>query len=269
MTLEFWNGIPIFDDSTDPDLLFAPQFGRGLVERDFELDPIEMRDAPRAMELIPRSEWDARFEEQERQQSGLDHIYLRAGWPHLDQGSHGYCWSHSVTHAIMIARQRDNQPYVPLSAFAIAATIKSGRNEGGWCGLAMKFARERGIPSQSLWPQGRADFRTFDKPEVWANALLHRPDEDWFDVSAAVHGQRLSEEQMATSLFLNQPCAHDNMAWAHSVAVLRWVRVEAGSFCPLILNSWRGWGNKGLGILRGRYARIDGACGVRTVRIAA
>ena len=79
----------------------------------------------------------------------------------------------------------------------------------------------------------------------------------------------LSEEQMATSLFLGQPCAHDNMAWAHSVAVLRWVRVEAGSFCPLILNSWKNWGNKGLGILRGRYARIDGACGVRTVRIAA
>lgn len=271
MTIEYLNGVPIIDDNTDPDLLFDPQYARGAEPRNYDEFPEEMFDAPDKINLIPRSEWDARIDEQEREQSSLWHIWNRKPFKLLEQAQYGYCWSHSVVHCVMFARLRDNQETVPLSAFSIAATIKNGRNEGGWCGLAAKFARERGIMPQSLWPQGRADWRNFDKPEFWAEAAKYKIEEDWYDLTRPVHGQRLSDDQMATALLCNQPGAHDNMNWYHSVAVVQLVRIEPGSYGFRFPNSWGpGWGDRGWGILRmgTRQGRIDGGLSVRTTTIS-
>ena len=262
--IEYWNGIPIIDDSTDPDLLFNPQYARGAEPRDYTVDPEEMFEAPSGIKVIPQSEWSARIDEQNREKSSCADVWERSGAIHLNQGSYGYCWSHSVTHAVMVSRLMQNQPHVPLSAFAVAATIKSGRNEGGWCGLSAKFARERGIPSQEKWPQGRADWRAFDRPDVWEDAKRFLVTEDWFDLTRPVHGQVMTFEQVATCLLSGVPVAADFMWWRHSVTPLQLVQVEPGSFGLKILNSWLDWGEKGFGILRGSRARPDAAVAIRT-----
>lgn len=266
MALELWQGYPIIDERSDIDYAF--RFGeRGLVERDFSVDPIEMGDAPNTMTLYSESEWDALFEQQEEQESSLSHIYERAGWEPLNQNPAPYCWAHSVVHLMMLLRMRDNLPHVPLSAFSVAATIKKGAMQGGWCGLSMKFIREFGVMPQSIWPQQDANYRKYDQPENWKAALQYRPRDTWFDTSASVYSQKMALQQMATALFNNQPCAHDNMTWAHSVAILRMVRIEKGSWGLMCLNSWPGWGKRGQAILRGNFQRIDGAVGIRTTEM--
>lgn len=54
-------------------------------------------DAPGQLKIIPRSEWDARYEEQEALQSSLEHVRMRGNFgkiiPSLDQNGQGY--SHS------------------------------------------------------------------------------------------------------------------------------------------------------------------------------
>lgn len=263
----------LVDDSTPSDQLFRPMFGRGLVPRDYTQDPPEMFDPPSAIKLIPRSEWSARIKELEERKALLSDVRMtgNAGEmiPNLDQGQNGYCWGHSTVHAVMMVRAVNNLPYVPLSAYAVCATIKKGVNEGGWCGLSAKFLRERGVPSQALWPQGDRNYQQHDKPEVWANAALHKVTEEWVDLSAGhVADQNLTFDQAMTCLLNGMPCALDYMWWAHSVCGLDPVEVEAGSYGIRILNSWLEWGDKGTGVLRGDKAKPDGALSIRVTGVS-
>lgn len=267
----------IIDDSTSSDVTHPSGVGFGLVPRDYNVDPVEMFAAPTTIPLIPRSEWDARIDEQERLQSSLEHIRLTANGgqpiPSLDQnkgdGVHwGYCWAHSTTHTVMLHRAVANLPYVPLSAFAVACIIKNYANDGGWCGLSAKFARERGIPSQKFWPQKNLD-RANDNPETWADAAKHKITEDYVDLTRDVWGQNMTFDQVATCLLSNIPCALDFNWWGHSVCGIRLVRVEAGSYGIKIWNSWAdSWGDRGMGILRGSKAVPNGAVATRTTTIS-
>lgn len=251
------------DDSTPTDVTHPGSFGRGLVPRDFDVDPPDMFAAPTDMPLIPRSEWDDRIAEQEKEQSSLEHIRLRAGIPSLNQGQVGYCWAHSITHTVMLARAAANQPYVPLSAYAVAATIKKGRDEGGWCGLSAKFAREKGIPSQAIWPQGDRNYTQHDNAATWADAAKHEITEDWVDLTRDVWGQNLTFDQVATCLLLNIPCALDFNWWSHSVCGLRLVK-SGGGYGIKIWNSWGdSWSDRGMGILSGTKAIPNGAVATR------
>lgn len=258
----------LIDDTTPLDNLTRPENGRGLVPRNYATDPPEMFAPPSSIPLIPRSEWDARIQEQDRTGSSLEHLWRRSGHPHLVQGEWGYCWGHSVTHTLMTDQLKRNAPFVPLSAFALCATIKKGANEGGWCGLAAKFARDRGIPSQALWPQGDADYRRHDTPEVWADAAKNKIVEDWVDLTRPVWGQNLTFDQVATCLLLNIPCALDFNWWAHSVCGVRLVRIESGSYGVRILNSWERWGEQGFATLQGSRAIPDGAVATRAATAA-
>lgn len=87
---------------------------------------------PSDIEIIPRTEWDARFDEQEERKSSLEHVYLSGpgGTPafeNLDQGTEGYCWAYSVGHSIMMHRLKCNLQYVRLNPHSIAAIIKKVR----------------------------------------------------------------------------------------------------------------------------------------------
>lgn len=181
------------------------------------------------------------------------------------------CWAHSTVHCVMITRARDNMPYVPLSAYAVAATIMSGRDEGGWCGLSAKFLREKGVPSQAIWPQGeRTTWRNYDKPETWENAARHRVEEDWVDLTRQVYDQNLTFDQVASCLLCGIPCAVDFNWWGHSVCALDLVEVSKGSFGIRIWNSWSdAWGDRGMSVLQGKKAIPDGAVAIRTTRASA
>lgn len=163
----------------------------------------------------------------------------------------------------MLLRGVMNQPHVRLSAHAVACKIKSFRDEGGWCGLSAKFQREQGCPSVAFWPEKSMN-RSHDRPEVWANAGLHRVSEEWVDLTRDVYDQTLTFDQVATCLLSRIPCALDYNWWAHSVCGMDLVEVESGSFGIRILNSWTdGWEDRGTSVLRGNKAIPDGAVALR------
>lgn len=252
----------VIHETTDNDLVFPINYGRG---HDPDQVVPMMFAPPGDMELIPESEWDARIQEQEEQESSLTHLYRRSGMKHLDQGQSNYCWGHSLVHTAMLSRLSRNLPLVPLSAFGVCAPIKNGRNDGGWCGLSAQFARDRGIPSQTFWPQGDFDYRKYAaRDDVWQNAALHKITEDYVDLTRPVWGQNLTVQQVATCLLLNIPVVLDFNWWGHSVCGIRWKKIENGSYGPEILNSWKGWGDNGLATLQGSRGRPDGALATRS-----
>lgn len=272
---ELYKGsIPIYDPDVeaDRDGLYPVDVKFGLVPRDYSQDPESMFSPPSEMQLIPESEWDARYDEQERLKSSLEHIYLSGpnGGPAftcLDQNGHGYCWAYSTGHAIMLDRLRRNLPMVRLNPHATAAIIKRGRDEGGWCGLSAKWGREHGFAVQGTgpgqWPLHSRDLR-YDTPQLRAEMAKYKIDEDWVDLTRQVYDQNLTRAQIATCGFLNIPGPRDYRWWGHSVCAVRWVRIERGSWGQLILNSWRNWGRFGLGVLRGEKTLTMGALAIRS-----
>lgn len=271
---EFYKGsIPIIDtEQPETNLVRPPGATFGLIPRDYSQDPESLFAPPSDLVLIPESEWDARYDEQERLQSSLEHIYLSGpnGGPafvNLDQNGDGYCWAYSTGQSIMLDRLRRNLPMVRLNPHSTAAIIKRGANEGGWCGLSAKFCREVGMAIEGTgpnqWPLHSRNLR-LDTPALRAEMAKYRIDEDFVDLTRQVYDQNLTTAQVATCGFLNIPGPGDYNWWGHSVCRVRWVRIERGSWGQLILNSWKGWGRHGLGVLRGSKAICNGALAIRS-----
>ena len=263
--------VPILnpDKSAHRDRLFPTDKGRGLIPRDYAKYPVGyLKCAPPAeIKLIPRSEWSARIKERAERKAGLANLRMTAlngqPIPSLNQGQWGYCWAHSTTGALMLVRAKMGLPYVPLSAFAVAATIKNGQDEGGWGALSLQFAEERGIPSQQFWPQGSADL-SHGTPECWADAAQHKVTDDWADLQTPVYNRNLTIDQYATLLLSDVPVVSDFNWWGHSVCAIDWVEIEPGSFGPKILNSWGDdWEDHGMANLEGDKGIPDGAVAPR------
>jgi hypothetical protein len=274
---DFYKGtIPILDDAVavDRDVLNPDTGFKGLVPRDYNLYPQEFMGSPDEMDVIPESEWDARFDEQEATESSLEHIYLRGGQPaftNLDQNGDGYCWAYSTGHALMLTRLRDNLPLVRLNPHATAAIIKGGRDEGGWCGLSGKWAAQNGYAEEGTgpgqWPLQSRDLR-YDTPALRQEMAKHKTTEEWRDLTKQDWNQTMKAKQLATCGFLNIPAPSDFNWWGHSVCQVRWVRIERGSWGPLILNSWKNWGRYGLAVLRGSQATANNAIAIRNSTIS-
>jgi hypothetical protein len=274
---EFYKGtIPILDESRpmDRDILRPEDgVGYGYVERDYNLYPEEMFDPPSGIELVPASEDDARYDEQEATKSSLEHIYLSGpngepAFDALDQDGDGYCWAYSGGSAIMLDRLKQNLKPVRLNPHSAAAIIKKGRNEGGWCGLSAQFYREVGIGEEGTgpgqWPLHSRNIQKYDTAECRASMAKYKVLEDWVDLTRQVYNQTMTERQLATCGFNNIPAPSDFPWWAHSVCQVRWVRIEKGSWGPLILNSWKkSWGRYGLAVLRGSQRTAGGAVAFR------
>jgi hypothetical protein len=273
--LEKFNGVPIIDDETPERFLFPPDLpnGYGLVPRDYNAYPLEMFAPPSDMKVIAQSEWDARIKEQEEQQSSLEHIWRVADNgqqpKNLYQNGDPLCWAHSTVNAVMVSRAAANEPYVALSAYMVAMLTNRYQNSGGWCGQSAAGVADFGVCTQKFWPQQNRS-RSNDTPEMRADAAKRKIKEEWRDLSRTISGQRLTWEQVATCALLNQAMAVDFMWWRHSVCGMRLVRVEAGSYGLMILNSHGdNDGDRGFHILRGSRARPDGAIAIRSLKAAA
>lgn len=263
------DGIPIIDPTTPEgrDLMNPKGFGKGHDPSQYVPD---MMAAPSGMVTIDPSEYDARYDEQERTQSSLEHIYLRE-WKGdcLDQNGQGYCWSYSTGSAVMLRRLVMGLPFVRLNPHAVASIIKGGRDEGGWCGLSLQFARDNGEAPEgdgpNQWPlhaYGQQYNQRFNDPAFKAEMARFKVTDDWYDLGKPAYAQVLKDAQHRTCLFNNCPCPSDRNIWSHSTCDLRFVRISANEWGYLTLNSWKGWGRRGLGVMRAEYFRPDGAVSV-------
>lgn len=271
---DFYKDIPILDvDKLDSDAMTTvtlrpPWASFGMTGRDWTEQPEGTFGSPPAeIELIPESEWDARYDEQEANQSSLEHLYLRGGQPafvNLDQGQDGDCWAYSSCHAWMLNRLKHYGETPRLNPHFIARYLQ--RFNGGWCGASAKVLQEVGCPTEGLGPDQWPKFShsALLTPERLAGAAKHKSLEEWRDLTRQEWNQKLTRSQVATCSFNNVPCAVDMNFWAHSVCAVRFVRVEAGSWGLLILNSWANWGRFGLAVLRGSQSIPDGAIAIRT-----
>jgi len=262
------DGIPILDEHVKIDDLFL----------DGEITPVrmghetdqyvpDMMAAPSGMKVYSESELDALYDEQERTESSLEHLYLRE-WtgPCLDQNGHGYCWSYSTGSALMMRRLALHLPFVRLNPHSVASIIKGGRDEGGWCGLSLAKYREIGCAEEGngegQWPVHSRKNSLFNDPDVKASMAKYIVTDDWYDLGKPAYSQQLKDSQRWTCMFNNCPVPTDRNIWSHSTCGLRLVRIEKGSYGWLDLNSWRGWGRRGLVVLRGKYFKSDGSVSV-------
>lgn len=229
----------------------APTFG--CTPRDFDVDPVEMRDSPSVMVTYDESEHDALYDKSEKYEDSLEHIYLRGGKPafaHLDQSKFPDCWFHSTAHAMMLDRLKQNLPVVRFNAVAGATLLN--RTDGGWSGLSMKFTRENGCPVMGTgpgeWPQWTRD-RKYDTPELRATMARYKADEVWYDFGKREYDQKLTKKQLATCGFNAVPTPTDWNRFGHAMCTIRYVRIERNHWGWLTLNSWQGFGHYGLCVL--------------------
>lgn len=217
--------------------------------------------------------------------------------PSRDQNGRGYCWRHSGTSAHLLLRAVQDMPYADLSAYAGACMIKNFRDEGGWGAQGLDDIMERGDPTSEFWPQ-QGTSRSYDKPETWANAKLHRITEGFIDLGSPQYDRNLTVNQMITCLLCNIPVIVDFNWWGHSVCAMdavngksQWKVTRNGfsgklmtlgefdSFWGMytvmagvsirILNSWGdSWSEKGAGILTGSKAVPNGATAPRLASIS-
>lgn len=271
------DGIPILDERTDINDLFL----------DGPVTPVrgghdptqyvpDMMAAPLGMVTIPESELDARYDEQEATQSSLEHLYLRA-WqgPCLDQNGQGYCWYYSSTSAVMLKRLAMGLPFARLNPHPGASVEKGGRDEGGWCGLSLARIRKEGLCEEGTGPgqipahsYGRRTNELYMSAAVKAVREKYIVTDDWYDLGKPAYSQALKDAQKWTCLENRCPVPTDRNIWGHSTCDLRRVRIERGSWGYLTLNSWLGWGRRGLAVMRGNYYKADGAVSVVNVMAA-
>jgi hypothetical protein len=295
-----------FHEYVRPQLVGGQYKGRGQVPRPYDTHPVGCYASGPPLQsvdfpLIPQSEWPARIADKVAQKSQLSDIRMTGNYgqpiPSLDQGQVGYCWAHSSTGAIMILRAVNHLPYVPLSAYAVAATIKQGKDEGGWGAQSLDFIAQKGVPAQSFWPQGDRNYQNYaNKPEVWANAALHQMTAGFVDLQAAQYDRKLSFDQEISLLLSDIPVVKDENWWSHSILGLDAVdgtgqfgicRAASGKLATVqefelmwgmndpvtagigvrILNSWSdSWKNKGMDVLTGSKAVSDGAVAPRVTK---
>lgn len=265
---EFYKGdIPIIDCSKERNVAYVNPMGvgSGLVPRDFAVFPHKplhgVGAVPSQIDVIPKSEWDAYYDEQEAKQSSLEHIFLRGGKPafvNLDQDGDGDCWAYSTGHSIMLHYLRHGMPVPRINPHFIATYLK--RFNGGWCGASMDVAMKIGCCEEGTgpkqWPLWSHDTRLLT-PERMEAAKEHKVIEAYYDIAKPIYGQEMTDGQLTTMGFQNIPAPSDFNEMSHSMCQVRRVRIERGSWAPLILNSWKGWGRFGLGVLRNMDA--DGA----------
>lgn len=261
----------IIDDETwnDPrirDLVMCPALdnevkGHGLVPRKHSIYPAEMFAAPPSdIVIYSDDEIAQRAKELDKTKGTIRHLMDAQNIPPMDQGPNGYCWGHSTCYAAMAARCIAGMPYVALSAYSICATIKKGANEGGWCGLSAKMAREKGWMPQSIWPQLDRNYRKYDTPENWAEAAKYKSVGEFVDLTRNVYDQNLTHAMVRSLGVQGKPMAWDFNYWSHSVYGGDTVVVESGSLGGQMRNSWGlNWGDKGWAILRGNKWVTDGA----------
>lgn len=245
-------GFVITDDDAFPD---GMEYGRGLDPRNYSIHPVGYCSKPFLLDLIPSGSVEKFIRAKETSRGRLSDFRNRGngGSPisSTNQGNTNYCWAHSSTAAVMLARTVAGEPHVDLSATSIACKIKNFKNVGGWGSQSLEYITDHGVCRLDDWPQGPAGIRRdMDSPPAWVEAKRFRVTE-WMDLEPR------NTEQLIACLLRNFPVVSDFNWWRHSVVTLDLISLNP--LRTLIWNSWGDrWGDNGFGILEGRKAIPDG-----------
>lgn len=258
------------------DKLFIPKVGKRKFACGYDPASVDekvrgMLAKPSEIKLIPRGEWADRIKEQERTKSRISDVLRRKKIKSTDQNGDGYCWAYSPTGCVISVRALNNQPYKPLNGHSVAAVIKRGADQGGWCGLSAKYIMEHGVAvmgrGEGQWPEHSRDYRRYDTDACVKQKLKYRVDEAFIDLTRAAYDQKMTFAQIATCLLRNIPCALDFNWWGHSVLGCDLVYLGGDSFAIRIRNSWTdGWGDLGFSVLSESKSRADNAVALATVK---
>jgi hypothetical protein len=259
------NLITIHDGNWQDHHAPPPGQSKGLKPRDYTAHPVGcFAFAPPFPDklLIPPGDWPDRLAAQKASNSRLIDVRNIGDHgkpiPALDQNGKGYCWAHSSTTAMEIVRAVQGEPFVQLSAYAIACIIKHFKDDGGFGGQSLQFIADRGVPSAEFWPLQSMDKKN-DNPATWANAAEHKFIE-WFDLEPR------NLEQFVSCLLLGYPVVTDLSWWGHSICTmcLETVGPTVKDLSTWILNSWgNSWSQNGAGILKGTKALPDAMLAAR------
>ena len=225
--------------------------GKGLIARDYSVNPVGYCSQPFKLPLIPREEWQERLDDINAMKGQLSDLRAYRKIAATNQGQTNYCWFYSSTSAVMLTRAKMGMPHVALSGTSGATQIKNFRNVGGWGSQSLEWITQNGVARLQDWPEGQEGLkRHYDSPTVWDKAKQFRISE-WMDLEPR------NVEQLVTCLLSGIPVVSDFNWWGHSVCTMDLVSVKP--FKTLILNSWgNSWGDNGEGILEREKAVPDG-----------
>lgn len=290
---------PIIHDGNYQQFVNRPDGGSyGLIPRDFEAVPYgSMPYAPAfALTPFPQSEWSGRAKEKEASGTRLSDVRNRGNFgkpiPSLYQNGQGYCWKYGGTACMLLLRALANMPFVGLTAHGAACIIKNYQDQGGWCGESLAFQVEHGEAPTSMWPLLSMS-RSNDTPALRVEMAKYKVTEGFYDLAQPKWNQKLSVENIVTSLLLSLPCQGDFNFMGHSVCLCDVVdgasqrsdtRMESGKLATteefdliwgmnnpvsagMGIRYWNSygdqWGANGMGILTGNQVRADGAICLR------
>jgi hypothetical protein len=226
---------PIDDGTTGLDLSERPNvdgYGYGATAEPFE-DSL----------LIPESEWQAIIEEQEQRKTRVSDLVTAYRIPPKNQGSLNYCWIYAPVHAMELLRVRHGYGYRPLAAAQVGASIKRGRNVGGWGMEGVRWIGQHGIPYESDYSTKPEILRGYDSQSMQAKARANVLTE-WVEC-------RPKSVPQLVSMLLRGYCGAIGLPWwQHEVLAAEAVWLD-GEIAIRIRNQWQGWGVNGFGILRG------------------
>lgn len=250
----------VINDTTSPDLLFPKHVARGL---DLSSRPRGYAYSGTAEQfpqelLIPRSEWQARIEENVKDKSQLSDICTQAGLVCKSQAQTQFCWANAPTYCTEVLRVIQNQKPISLSPASVAAPITGYKNVGGWGKTALEWIIANGIVPSSNWPDNAIE-RKYATPGNKEIATSYRVDE-WYELEPR------NLDQLISMLLMGFPVAVGYNFWSHEVSAIDPVWID-GTVAVKIRNSWgMGWGDKGYAVLQGQKMLPDDCVSPRTTK---
>jgi hypothetical protein len=217
-----------------------------IIPRDLEKHPVGSLGFAKPLSaygvnLIPRSEWQARIAALKAANAGL--MPLTYPIPPYDQGGTFYCWVNCVAQGMVAAMCEMGQPMRIISAASIGGPITGYRNEGGSPAEAVKFAMAKGAVRVDLWPSNAISASYAKKPEVKADYPKNR-----ISATLADLGEQSMFDEVATCVLLGAPVVVSYDWWGHAVLALG-LEYQNGKYYLILRNSWGEYEDHGFFLL--------------------